>query len=364
MRPDHPLPPPTHVEPVAGPSTEPKDEKAKKKAQKKAEKAEKAAKKAEKIAKKSNKNKKASPEASLSPPTRARLVKIDPTQWQAQHLREGDLKNLPDTSSVKTKKVKEKLVEPQPQAKKAKIVEKTPLPVAEDSSDDSSSEESEDEQGSPAPARSTSKTVAPATKATATVDIALETVYNEEASIAERKANLDMVAKLLGGIPKDLEPVQETIEMQVGESDSEDESEEEEQETSIEEVDVPEISENNTIEEDEEMEEQPLVVEEAETETEVVLSEKTVHAAEDLMSSVHASIPIHEAEDASEVMQHAEVKQQVQDDTVPQSSASSSSEDADVSEAQEAPATASTGLADVQMQSLTDMFKPQEAAGG
>lgn len=354
MRPDHPLPPPVIAEPVAGPSELKKGEKDDK-AKKASKKAEKAAKKAEKIAKKSNKSK-ATQEASLSPPTRARMVKIDPTQWQAQHLREPDLQNLPDTSSVKTKAVKEQASASESKPKEAKKAAKTPVPVVEASSDDASSEQKDE---APQLQLSAPEPIAPASKHSPTVTAAMETAYDDEASIAERKANLDMVARLLGGLPKDLEPVQEAISLQVGESDSEEDSEGDDR-ASVEKEDVPNtVAEVQAVNEDVEMENRPA----EEVRAEVVLSDKTVRAAAELLSTVHAVVP--EVEDDSEPNKEAEADEELSEDgDVTDVSPDSPLDIEGSSEVQEAvlPST-STGLADVQMQSLTDMFKPQETAG-
>lgn len=354
MRPDHPLPPPVHIEPVAGPSEPKNDMKATTKASKKAEKA---AKKAEKAAKKSNKNKAAAKEVevSLSPPSRARMVKIDPTQWQAKHLREPDLQNLPDTSTVRTKAVKpvttSKAVKPD--SVKQAVQAQVQAPV---SSEEEDSSESDGDDGS---SKGTSIVPAKAKEASTTASKAVEAVYDEKASIAERKANLDLVAQLLGGLPKSLAPVQDTIMAQGDASDTDEDSDAEDLEEDLElhqegeghqstsAIEQTSESSVNTEGKDESSSDSDVVNEgtrqilDATLVPEPSADSHMAAGKRDTGSSTNLQ-PLREADQLS---QSAEPESEME------------TEDA------LGPASEPVALAEVQMQSLTDMFKPQEAAG-
>lgn len=353
MRPDHPLPPPVHVEPpVAGPSDT-----------KKVDKSKKASKKAEKAAKKSKKSEKTE-EASLSPPSRARMVKIDPTQWEPKHLRESDLQNLPDTSSVTTKSPKIKSQVAKLPVKKVKEPVKTPVVPAESSSE---AEESSDTDDSPGNAQSQAFPSKPAPTVSKAgvlkVSTALETVYDDEASIAERKANLDMVARLLGGIPKDLEPVQETIGTQLDESESE-ESEEEEDVSSTKVEEVPEEAASSEVESESDSETDSLSQAE-ETDLpggDAIASKSTTELSASATLAANASMATDAEEvDSSETVEDEDLSANGNDSQEDDGSSSDGESSGEPSESVHSQVPAR--LEDVQMQSLTEMFKPQEAAG-
>lgn len=331
MRPDHPLPPPVVKEPVAGPSEPKKDDKSKKKD-----------KKAEKAAKK-NKNKEADKpkEVSLSPPSRARLVKIDPTHWQPKHLREGDLENLPDTSEVKTKPVKAKKTE-----KPAKKVVKEPSPVQPSETSDTSDEESSSDEDEPGP--SLQQSIAPpgvsasakVTKAQTAADVA----YDEAASLAERKANLDLVAKLLGGLPKPLEPVQDAVQKQLDEESSSSENESAGEES----VRTGPAGSPRAAGASE-----PQVAMQSSQPAETALVQDEVMQADGTESS---SSEDEEEEDETNL----DATRNEDEDAL---DATAEGKDYAANDAPHSSITAGPRLVEVQMQSLTEMFKPQEAAG-
>lgn len=357
MRPDHPLPPPPTIEPVAGPSSPKKDDKAKK-----------TAKKADKVSKRNRKAEVEKDEGSLSPPTRARMVKIDPSLYPIKHLREEDLQNLPDTSKVKAKPVKIKKAE-EPPIKKAKVALPAPVLEVEPESEDNMSRSSDEEQSS---VPEEIKVQGGAPKAThkessAKVNTAVEAIYDEQAAAAERKANLDLVAKLLGGIPKDLKPVEEAVQMQLDESDDEEDVDDDEDDSEAENETTS--SENDSTD--------PSKVNIANNGIEAKTSEEIpVAGIEASRDTNNSDIPLSAnktASDASTIGEKGEDLVDEQEDSADEEVTASRREAEDVEEhdgsdtqsAEEGLALASrpAQVADVQMQSLTEMFKPQEAAG-
>lgn len=333
MRPDHPLPPPVVKEVVSGPSESKKDDKNKKVDKK----AEKAAKKKDKKKKETEKPK----EESLSPPSRARLIKIDPTHWQPKHLREDDLQNLPDTSSVKTKPVRVKK-EDKPSKKVVKAP--TPPPVSDStvSSDEATSDSDEDDVPETAPVPSTLKAASTSAVKASNVNAAVETAYAEGASLAERKANLDLVAKLLGGLPKDLEPVKETANSQLDDSESDSESEsglEEDLET----------SKGDSIKDS--------ALQQAPAHQPINIQTSSRLKTQDVEKPVLDQIDV-----PTEAIEEEEVAYESEQSAVEVATPQREKEDMEVDTAYPTPAP-TPRLAEIEMQSLTEMFRPQEAAG-
>lgn len=329
MRPDHPLPPPVVKEVVAGPSESKKDDKNKK-----------VNKKAEKAAKKKDKKK---PEAekpkeeSLSPPSRARLVKIDPTHWHPKHLREDDLQNLPDTSSVKSKPVKVKKED-----KPAKKIAKAPTPSPESDSsisiDEATSDSDENDVPETALVPTTSKAASGSAVKASNVNAAVETAYDEEASLAERKANLDLVAKLLGGLPKNMEPVKETVNSQLDDSESDSGSEED-----------LETGKGNRIKDS--------GWQRAAVRQPTNISSSSTSKTQDVEKPVSNRIDV-----PMEATEEEEAAYESRQSVVEVATPLKDKEDMEVDTAYPTPAP-TPRLAEVEMQSLTEMFKPQEVAG-